>query len=166
MYFDTSNLNARYDYTPPLQGLGGGSLSTGGLGSLGAASALGMVMPWMEQSADTLDFQRDLNGLLTSSGYCAIAADGVLGPATCGAAKWSIDNIEGMEGQSPPVQCESFTAPQRQPCGGGGGAAARPTTPVLQQRTGGGGTNFLLIGGIVAAVAIGGAIMLKKKKGR
>lgn len=170
LYFDTSNLNAEYDYTPPLQGLGAGSLGSAGLGSLGATS-LGddaTDFPWREESSHTRELQQVINEALDDAGYCPITVDGKLGPATCGAMHFVAEYLE-ME-ESPPSTCESFTAPQKKPCGGGG--AALPTTPdfttraALQPRSGSGGTNYLLIGGIVAAVAIGGAIVLKKKKGR
>jgi len=105
---------------------------------------------------------------LQEEGYCPISVDGVLGPATCGAARLVIQEL-GMDA-SPPSTCESFTTPQRQPCGGGGGGTAPvpdfTTQATLQPRSGGSGTNYLLIGGIIAAAAIGGAIVLKKKKGR
>jgi hypothetical protein len=166
MYFDTSNLNAQYDYTPPLQGLGAGSLSTGSLGSLGAITGDDSVdFPWREESDETRNLQSQVNVTLSDAGYCRIAEDGVLGPATCGATRFVIEELE-MTGWSPPSTCQSFTDPRRPPCGGT--APAPVTTPpdLTRSRAPSGGTNWLLIGGVVAAVAIGGALMLKKKRGR
>ena len=165
-YLDTSNLNAPYDYSPPFNMVGSGILANTGLGSLGATS---LSYPWRQESADTRELQRVLNVTLRDSGRCPIAEDGVLGPGTCGAARFVIDEL-GISGQSPPATCESFSAPGRPPCGGG--TTPSPPTPsdtelVAPRRSGAGmGSDTLwLVGGFgVATLLIGGAIVMKKKR--
>jgi hypothetical protein len=169
MYFDTSNLNAQYDYTPPLQGLGAGSLSTPSLRSL-AALRQDAMYPWREEAPETRGLQQSINVALREDNLCPISEDGVLGPATCGAVAYVVGS-RGTGGEAVPATCQEYTSPSSPPCpgaGGGGGGAqpSQPATPVVAQRAANGGTNWLLIGGVVAAVAIGGAIVLKKKKGR
>lgn len=168
-YFDTAKLNAQYDLYPPLQGLGAGSLSTGGLGSLGGRASLGQIEWLGDPDEQVRDAQGAVNVDLKELGCQGIAEDGVLGPNTCGAIQYALEHAGDIPGGPiSPVwlldSCESFSYACK---------AAAPTTakppvtttppPPLTARAGGGGSNWLLIGGLVAAVAIAGAMVLKKK---
>lgn len=163
MYYDISNLNAQWDDVP-LQGLGGGILSTGPIGSLGASSA---TYPWKEYSADTKALQQVTNEALKAHGYCPIGVDGKLGAATCGAVQKMLD-LTGQSEQSPPSTCQSFTAPKKGPCGVSTPAPAAPAPPAttamtMTPRGKSGGTMWIVLGGVVAVGAIGAAVYFSKK---
>jgi len=166
MYYDVSNLNAPYDAVP-LQGLGGGILTTGSLGSLGATPAADTPQdfnyPWMAYSADTKKLQSDVNVELKNRGYCTLTTDGKLGPATCGAVKQMIQEA-GASDVSPPETCKSFTAPRKPPCT----VAPTPTnpsdTPPVVTTSSSSDSTWLIVGGLVAAAAVGGALYFKKHR--
>lgn len=170
-YFDTSDLNARWDQIP-LQGLGAGILTRGQQGSLsgGYLGALGQDYPWREESEDTEDLQELVNRSLKANGYNTIGVDGRLGPATCGAIRAMCDlavQRGGVCTVEVPSTCESFTAPTKRGSGTAPPPEPPPTTTKEPPRVRGAGmsdTTWLLIGGGVAAVAIGAAFYMRKKK--
>lgn len=162
-YRSQADLNAQYDPLP-MRGLGGGILSTGPIGSLGAATS---SYPWREYSADTVALQKAMNEALKANGYCPITPDGKLGPGTCGAVKEMLE-ISGQTDQSPPSTCQSFTAPTKGPCGGGGTPAPPPgtqtkVTPLVKASGFDSGTLWIVAGGVVAVAAIGGAFYFTRK---
>lgn len=165
LYYDTSNLNAPYDDVP-LQGLGGGILSAGPIGSLGADTS---SYPWKSYSADTKALQDLTNQALKAHGYCPVNADGKLGPATCGAVKVMLE-ITGQTDQSPPSTCQGFTAPSKQPCLTASPApppaSASPavTTSSMISLGGKSDTLWLVAGAVVAVGAIGAALYFTKKR--
>lgn len=65
------------------QGYGGGIFDEN-LSGLGYTSE---SIPWMTYSADTLQFQKDLNNLLRAAGKPTISEDGKLGKNTCNACR-------------------------------------------------------------------------------
>ncbi len=155
-YVDLSDLNARWDqdfpggynpiYASPIHGLGtsNGALSGNSLGVVARGVGADPYYPWKEYSADTKALQQQTNVALAKDGYAPIDADGVLGPATCGAVREMIGNA--------PTTCQSFTEPVKL-------AGARPA-----RRMSMGGGNALIYGGAVALVAVGAALLLKGKK--
>lgn len=155
-YGDLSNLNAPYDVIP-LQGYG-----------LGADDP---KFPWKKKSSDTLALQQDINEGLTSHGLCPIVEDGFLGPATCGAANYFV-----QQGVFPadviPSTCGGYTAqwiaPKSKPCGSTKPAATAPTTttPAATEASvvGGDGVPTWVWGLGLGAAAIALAMYLKKKK--
>lgn len=153
-YYDVSDLNAKWDQAlPAVAGLGrsngildGNSLRIRGLGET--------YYPWREESADTRALQENLNVWLSQHGYQQIAADGVLGPATCGALAAMCD----VDGCTAPTTCQESVAPSR------AGTARSGTTEVSHARLSAGGPNWLMIGGAVGLAAIGAAIIMKKKR--
>lgn len=162
-YRSTADLNAQYDGVP-LQGLGGGILSTGPTGSLGAVT---VNYPWKVYSADTLALQKATNEALKAHGYCPIDADGKLGAGTCGAVKAMLD-LTGQTDQSPPVTCQSFTAPTKGPCGGAVAPPVTPTqstkvTPLTKASGFDSGTVWIIVGGVVAVGAIGASLYFTRK---
>lgn len=161
-YRSHADLNAQYDPLP-MRGLGGGILSTGPVGSLGAVTA---NYPWKQYSADTVALQKAMNEALKANGYCQINPDGSLGPATCGAIKKMLE-ISGQTDQSPPATYQSFTAPTKGPCGGGATPPPSPATPPkltpLTMSSGGSGTVWIIAGGVVAVGAIGAALFFTRK---
>ena len=162
-YRSTADLNAQYD-SVPLQGLGGGILSAGPTGSLGAVTA---SYPWRSYSADTVALQKAMNEALKAHGYCPVDPDGKLGPATCGAVKAMLD-LTGQTDQSPPSTCQSFTAPTKGPCGGGSSPPVSPaqpakTTPLVKASGFDSGTVWIIVGGVVAVGAIGASLYFTRK---
>lgn len=125
-----------------------GAFRSGVLGD--AAPGLDMsvfsTVPWMTYNAATVTLQNALNPLLTVAGYCALKADGILGPATCGACQ--------VLGLPAPASCQSKTTPAR--CGP---AAASPGTAVVPVPAGAGLTcgaaspQKLVAGGNAATLA-------------
>jgi hypothetical protein len=167
-YYDVSDLNARWDQVP-LQGLGGGILSAGPIGTLGGrgtGAADSSFLPWKEYSAETLAAQRALNKGLKADGYCPIDEDGKLGAATCGAARqqWGGGGIENCQAYTAPVKCPGgapppSNSPPPSP------VAPSPVSPPLPASMS--GDNMWLLGGAVAAAAaVGLAFFMKKKKKR
>lgn len=165
LYYDVSDLNARWDQVP-LQGVGDGSL--GGVSVLGVGQdpAVAADYPWKEYSDATKALQVFTNAALKDHGYCPISEDGELGPRTCGARKTLQECC--IPGMAWPGTCQEFTAPRREPCGPVG-PVGPPPTPVpttdiapVTRAGAGGGTMWIVGGGLVAAAAIGAAIYMKK----
>lgn len=112
--------------------LGNRAYRSGSLGvdaALVPASPVGVDMskynalPWMVNSPSTVTLQNTLNPLLAAAGYCGLTADGILGPATCGAAK--------TLGLQVPTPCKSTTAPALLSSGCGKAAASPAKTPAV-----------------------------------
>lgn len=88
--------------------------------------------PWGAYSAKTKALQDATNAALAAKGYCPIAADGKLGPATCGARnRLTIDDTTGAFYNNPST-CASYTTPRLQSAGCGGGSAPITATPETQ----------------------------------
>jgi len=67
----------------------GGGVFDGNISGLGSEAT---DYPWKAYSAKTVELQQTTNQALRQAGYCPIAEDGKLGPATCGArAQLSLD---------------------------------------------------------------------------
>jgi LPXTG-motif cell wall-anchored protein len=165
LYMDTALLNADYKAVP-LQGLGGGVLGSTHMGSLSGPLGAEGDYPWREKSAATKALQQIINNNLGPMGYLPLDADGVLGAATCGAAKFVVDKVSDTMVFVPDT-CQSFTPPTKK--GTGGGALPKPTDPGLTtaRMYGGGGmsdTMWIVLGGLAAAGAVGIAVYMKKKK--
>jgi hypothetical protein len=154
-YVDLSDLNARWDqdfpggynpiYASPIHGLGtsNGALSGNSLGIVSRGVGQDPYYPWKEYSADTKALQEETNTALVKDGYAPIDADGVLGPATCGAVKEMIGEAPGT--------CQSFTEPMK---------ISRPASKRMSL----GGGNALIYGGAFALVMVGAALIVKGKK--
>lgn len=184
MYFDTSNLNAPYDNVP-LRGLGQygggvfgrGSGASGNLGSLGALTASGKSV---DAGAEGKALQQTMGAFLKAlgQGYVGLDADGKLGPASCGAAKWIWENHPDAGGVTEAARralslCAEishigWTAPQK----ASGVTSTPPKTdtpktdtpgPKYTYSSAGGGSTWWIVGGlVVAAGAIGAALYFKK----
>lgn len=93
----------------------------------GAALGAAGDYPWREFSQKTKELQEVTNQSLRKYGYAPIDADGMLGPATCGARKQLKEHIPGMTW---PETCEDFTAPRKaavpSPKIPGGASSAQP----------------------------------------
>jgi len=143
--------------------------ATGGLqhginaGGGGPASSY----PWGTYSSNTALMQRTLNNFLASKGAATVGADGKLGPGTCGALKWALDN--GGSGFSVPGTCKSFSydphlAPPPPPPPPPAPTPTPVTNPVLaptkpKMTT----ASMLMVGGGIAAVGVIGYAIAKKK---
>jgi hypothetical protein len=119
-------------------------------------------------AAQVQNLQTMLNGALTAAGYNPIAADGKVGPGTCGAIKWyrtakgiptagaSFDGICSTKGSTAPTKRSS-----------GGGTYTPPATtpdaapPAAQASAMPSAGTLAMIGGGVLAVAL--AVVGKKK---
>jgi hypothetical protein len=102
------------------------------MGSLGDAASDAVDYPWDTYSAKTAALQTATNTELKAAGYCPIAVDGKLGPATCGARnRLNIDAGTGTTIENPST-CQSYTTPSSAStgCGAGGGGALVSTKPV------------------------------------
>lgn len=148
VYGDVSNLNAPYDYTFSVQGLG----------------AEDPRYPWMKKSADTQTLQLALNKELKGIGLCPLLVDGIMGPRTCGALArmdmFDWPNISTCQGAP-----EQMILPKEPPCPGGGSTATGPvdqTDPEEVVRKSGISPMMIALG--VGALAIAGVLLLKKKK--
>lgn len=123
--------------------------------------------PWKVYSANTALFQRTLNNWLLSQGARGIGTDGKLGPETCGAAKWGVEN--GFVGGSVPKSCQGFSydpglAPKPPPVVGPPPVVAEPPiTPLPPSKPKMSTANMLVGGGILAAVGVVGYAIAKKK---
>jgi hypothetical protein len=142
MYFDTSNLNAPYD---------GSAL---GLGAARTAQDL----PWKIKSAQTEELQLAVNRVLESNGYCRVAANGVLGPRTCGANELARSLLAEQTEPLPDACYEhesEWIVPSRSPC---------PAFPPRDEPRGYG--RWFLIGGVVLAGALSIAFYMGRRTRR
>jgi hypothetical protein len=81
------------------------------MGTLGDAASDAVDYPWDTYSAKTAALQTATNTELKAAGYCPIAVDGKLGPATCGARdRLNIDAGTGTEIDNPST-CQAYTTP-------------------------------------------------------
>lgn len=145
------------------QGYGGG-IFDGSLGETESGTRSADV-PWGEYDKDTEILQNQINALLQRYGFCPIAVDGELGPATCGAIKALREKGEIIVA---PATCQSTKAPSREPCGVARKAPAPTTTePPPPRRAGvGSGGGMLLLGGFVLAMGAGAFILTKRRRRR
>ena len=157
-YGDLSNLNAPYDAVP-LQGYGG----------LGADDP---KYPWKEDSHDTLVLQQDLNEMLTAHGKCLLSEDSEMGPSTCGALKFAVQQGILSSGAVPSTCAahanEGAPLPKSPPCASSSPSPSPAPQPSPDEedelvKTGGGIPGWA-IGLGLGVVAIAVAMMLKKKK--
>jgi hypothetical protein len=103
------------------------------MGSLGDAASDAVDYPWGKYSAKTLALQNATNTELKAAGYCPIAADGKLGPATCGARnRLNIDAGTGTTILNPST-CTGYTTPKSASTGCGTGASTLVTSPAAVQ---------------------------------
>jgi len=112
----------------------GGGVFDGNIAGLGAdtqaaTAADAADYPWGKYSDKTKALQQATNVALQRTGYCPIAADGKLGPATCGARnRLSLDAEAAGEGTfyDIPSTCTDYKLPNKLAtgCGTGGGAPA------------------------------------------
>ncbi len=85
--------------------------------SLPSAPTCATPLPWLQSSAQTVNVQRWLNTKLSARGCAPIKVDGVLGPATCGAAGYLVNSgtLSSTEVRAITTcfsgACRSFTAP-------------------------------------------------------
>lgn len=165
-------------------GYGGGVFdgNISGLGSIGARptpKALGEdadAMPWKTRADRTLELQSTINAYLLSMGMCPIGVDGKLGGATCGAAKYVLDQKGGSAAVSAemPSACNAHQAEWSAPKKNTGqcGASAAPVSvtpastlpsPALQSGMSSSSKRALgfALGG---ALAIGAVVLLKKRR--
>jgi hypothetical protein len=158
-YVDMSDLNAKWDQdwpdgyyegASPIHGLGtsNGSLSGNALRIQTRGLGADPYYPWRSESADTRLLQQNINTALAEQGFMTLDVDGVLGPATCGAAR--------AVGVTAPSTCQEFTDPMR--LSGGGGSPLRAGV--------GGSPNWILWGAAAGAVAVGYALIWKAMKGK
>jgi len=143
---------------PPLMQKAGGVTSYTPAPSSGGGGG-GTAMPWGVKSADTAAFQSALNAALKAKGKPAIQADGVLGPGTCGAAKYADMDPGGSV-------CKSYSP--YPPAGGGGSyiapaAAATAPSAAAAMYAPKSKSNALLIGAAVGGLALVGLVIAKKK---
>jgi len=161
-------------------GYGGGVFdgNLAGAPSLGKARTLGddasdaTDYPWDTYSAKTAALQTATNSALQAAGYCPIAVDGKLGPATCGARdRLTVDDTTGAVWSNPST-CQSYTIPTLASagCGGGGSAvvtkvpaskaSASSSLPVMSSNT----KKVLgFVGG--GLLAVGVVYFIKKRRG-
>jgi len=135
--------------------------------------------PWNVKSEQTKNLQADINLVLRERGCETIAEDGLLGPTTCGAARYVDPSIV-------PTTCTKFTEPDcpdvEQPpppqplppppdisqCPPGQRMIGGACTPIASTTPSKQGLKLgWLVGGLLIASAVGGGIAYaaKKKKG-
>lgn len=84
--------------------------------------------PWGTYSAKTATLQTATNAALAAAGYCPIAVDGKLGPATCGARdRLTVDDTTGAVWSNPST-CSAYTIPTLKSAGCGSGGSSQVTT--------------------------------------
>lgn len=92
------------------------------MGSLGDAASDAVDYPWAQVSDKTKVLQTATNVELKAAGYCPIAVDGKLGPATCGARdRLNIDAGTGTTIENPST-CQAYTTPTSASTGCGSGS--------------------------------------------
>jgi hypothetical protein len=150
---------------------GAPALGSAGSRSLGDDASDATNYPWLQVSSATSTLQQATNTALVAAGYCPIAVDGKLGPATCGArnALTATDTTGAI--WSNPSTCQSFTSPPMASsgCGSGGSTAvvkagsATPSTslPGLSSNT----KKILEIAG-AGLLAVGVVYFIKKRRGK
>lgn len=144
------------------------------MGALGDAASDAVDYPWGKVSDKTKALQQVTNTELATLGYCPIAVDGKLGPATCGARNRI--NIESPDAQyANPSTCQSYATPTSVSTGcGAGSSSAKPLVSTASQSS---MTSSLplfssntkkAIGFVAGGLAAVGAVYLIKKhrKGR
>lgn len=149
----------------------GGGIFDGNLSGLGDNTA---QYPWGAYSEDTKKLQEVTNVSLAAAGYCPIAVDGKLGPATCGARNRL--TIDGEAVFKNPDACEGKTTvlPKKKSegCGGKVPAPGAPLSPApaaqpMMMSAGMTGSTKRAIAFLVGGVAvIGGVYFLKKRMKR
>jgi hypothetical protein len=131
--------------------------------------------PWMTFSVATQSAQVDMNASLQASGYCPIATDGILGPATCGAANYLSLPMPTCSGQAstPPSSsdngCAAPAAPKPAPAAPRPAVPGQPATPSSLVTPGGApakpaSASMLMTGGLILGV-VGVGYYFAKKKG-
>jgi hypothetical protein len=108
-----------------------GAPSLGKARTLGDATSDAADYPWRAYSAKTAALQTATNVALKAAGYCPVAVDGKLGPATCGARnRLTIDDTSGAI-YSNPSTCQDYATPTLASagCGGGGGSTVTSIKP-------------------------------------
>jgi len=114
-------------------------------------------LPWLTYSADTVEFQKDLNVLLRAAGKATIPEDGKMGPGTCDVCR-ELDACRPI-----PTSCSNQYA---------AAPAAPVTAPVVvnqsamfpSSRMSSTTKNALVFVG-AGAVALGAAFLFLKKRG-
>lgn len=143
-----------------------------GMGSLGDAASDAVDYPWGKVSDKTKALQQATNTELAKLGYCPIAVDGKLGPATCGARNRV--NIESPDEQyANPSTCTSFTTPSKLStgCGSGSGSSSALVNTTQQSSLTSSGSSLPLLssntkkalGFVAGGLAAVGVVYLIKK---
>lgn len=161
-------------------GYGGGVFdgNLAGAPSLGHAPTLGDTTsdaadyPWDTYSAKTAALQTATNAALAAAGYCPIAVDGKLGPATCGARnRLTVDDTTGAVWSNPST-CQASTIPTLKSagCGSGSGtsitssrASMSPATSSLPMLSSSTKKILGFVGG--GLLAVGAVYYIKKRRG-
>ncbi len=161
-------------------GYGGGVFdgNLAGAPSLGRARTLGDAStdtgdyPWMAYSAKTAALQTATNASLAAAGYCPLAVDGKLGPATCGARnRLTVDDKTGAVWSNPST-CQSYSTPKLTSAGcGSGGSSLVTSSPASQASMSSKlplmSSNTKKALGFVAGglLAVGAVYFIKKRRG-
>jgi len=155
-------------------------------GSIPQSTAPYEPYPWNAYSQQTKDMQADINRVLAEQGCELIDEDGVLGPITCGAARFVDPSIvptvckkftdPTCGDEEPPPACASGyfwngaacepVPPREEPCPAGqvrqpDGSCLPPTHPKAST---GPTKAWMMIGGLLLAAAAAGAYAISKKK--
>ena len=127
--------------------------------------------PWMTFSVATQSAQVDMNASLQASGYCPIATDGILGPATCGAANYLSLPMPTCSGQAstPPASSDNGCAAPVAQRAVAPSAPGQPASPSSLVTPGGApakatSASMLVTGGLILGV-VGVGYYIAKKKG-
>jgi hypothetical protein len=130
--------------------------------------------PWMTYSVATQSAQEDMNASLQASGYCPISTDGILGPATCGAANYlslPMPTCSGQSATAPQLSANGCAAPtpQRSAAPSAPSAPGQPSSPSSLVTPGGApakatSASMLVTGGLILGV-VGVGYYIAKKKG-
>lgn len=100
-----------------------GAPSLGKARTLGDATSDATDYPWGAYSSKTAALQTATNVSLKAAGYCPLAVDGKLGPATCGARnRLTVDDTSGAIYNNPST-CQSYATPALLSSGCGSGAS-------------------------------------------
>lgn len=140
------------------KGNGGGIFdeNISGLGNAGLGYSAASL-PWLTYSADTVEFQKDLNKLLSQAGKATVAEDGKLGPKTCAACN-SVPDCRPV-----PTSCSQASSPSPSPAFPSQSTVAPALpSPGMSRST---KNAVIFVGAGVAALGVAYFALRQKKKG-
>lgn len=143
------------------------------LRGLGAVSSTDM--PWKTKADATIALQSTINAYLLRFGMCPISVDGKLGPGTCGAARYVLDQNGDKSDAEMPDSCTQHRSEWTSPTKNTGKNCGVPVTtttpavpttnvPVMAEAGMSSSTKRMLGFALGGVLAVGAVVLLKKKR--